>query len=64
MNRGNNKSELANEIRLGRIARSGGVVVVLMPRGKSYVRVDKNEARQALRAAGQRVLSDGQAAKK
>ena len=63
MNRENSKSELANEIRLGRSARSG-VEIVHISRGKSYVRVDKNEARQALRSAGKRVLSDGQATKK
>ena len=64
MSRENSKSELVNEIHLGRSARSGGVEIVHISRGKSYVRVDKNEARQALRSAGQRVLSDGQAAKK
>jgi hypothetical protein len=64
MNRENSKSELANEIRLGRSARSSGVEIVHISRGKSYVRVDKNEARQALRSAGKRVLSDGQATKK
>ncbi|MGF7208194.1 hypothetical protein GGE65_002779 [Skermanella aerolata] len=47
MSRENSKSELANEIRLGRSARRGGVEIVHISRGKSYVRVDKNEARQA-----------------
>jgi hypothetical protein len=64
MSRENSKSELASEIRLGRSAHSGGVEIVHLSRVKSYVRVDKNEARQALRSAGKRVLSNGQATKK
>ncbi|GEO37496.1 hypothetical protein SAE02_16440 [Skermanella aerolata] len=64
MSRENSKSELANEIRLGRSARRGGVEIVHISRGKSYVRVDKNEARHALRSAGKRVLSNSQTAKK